>query len=317
MVTLPDHFIAKALVIAAILFGSNVLLVGTASAANTASKFTRTTYTDGGGTQQGIDIYSPATVSNTAKPAIVFIHGGGWRVGDKSQYASLAKEAVNRGYVAFSINYRLITKGIDKQYDDVGRAVRFIQSKSTTYGINANKIVVWGDSAGANLALRLAGNGVKGISGAVSWSGPTDAAKAVNTHEGLAVMSDHANCLNNNGALFLKVMQNKASGADYMQDLYSRNFFAIVFGGYKNNCKGEFAKVSVANFAKKNTPPTFLISAEKENLVRPDQSEALAKRLKSLGVKYEVKKLSGSKHMGYDSRAVEPSFAFGEKYFKK
>lgn len=317
MVIPSHHFIAKILIVVAMAVSSAAVITDTTSAANVSSKFTRTNYTDGAGKQQGIDIYSPAAVSKTAKPAIVFIHGGGWRVGDKSQYASLAKEAVNRGYVAFSINYRLITKGIDKQYDDVGRAVRFIQSKSATYGINANKIVVWGDSAGANLALRLAGNGVKGISGAVSWSGPTDAAKAVNTHEGLAVVSDHANCLNNNGALFLKVMQNKASGADYIKDLYSRNFFALVFGGYRNNCKGEFAKVSVANFAKKNTPPTFLISAEKENLVRPEQSAALAKRLKSLGVAHQVVKLSGSKHMGYDSRAVAPSFAFGEKYFKK
>jgi acetyl esterase/lipase len=139
---------------------------------------------------QKMDVYLPA--AKPPYPVVVLIHGGGWVIGDKQEYATSAvlEALLNRGYAAFAINYRL--SGVAKfpaQIQDVKAAIRFIKANATTYKLNVNKIGAWGSSAGGHLTALLATSGgvstledfslgnpsqTSSIQAAVNWYGPTD-----------------------------------------------------------------------------------------------------------------------------------------------
>lgn len=92
------------------------------------------------------------------RPAIVFIHGGGWRGGDKKDFRTLAQGFAQRGYVCFVLNYRLVN-GTDHRFpaqlDDVQRAVRWIRANAVRYGVDPNRVGALGASAGGHLVALL------------------------------------------------------------------------------------------------------------------------------------------------------------------
>lgn len=109
-------------------------------------------------TTQKLDIYYPNEASTEPYPVIIAIHGGAFMMGDKTggDVAPML-EAVNYGYVVISIDYRLSKEAIfPAAINDVKAAIRFVKAHADEYQINPDKIAVWGDSAGGNLAA-LAG----------------------------------------------------------------------------------------------------------------------------------------------------------------
>src|SRR5262245_32493193 len=66
------------------------------------------TYGKVGNRELKLDLAMPDSTTK-ANPAIVFIHGGGWREGDRDRYRGEIEEAANRGYVAVTVSYRLVT----------------------------------------------------------------------------------------------------------------------------------------------------------------------------------------------------------------
>jgi len=106
---------------------------------------------------QKMDIYLPNTGSGPF-PVIIFIHGGGFALGDKGgQGLGDALSALNRSYAVASINYRLSGEAkFPAQINDVKAAIKFIRAHADAYNLDPNKIAVWGGSAGGNLAA-LAG----------------------------------------------------------------------------------------------------------------------------------------------------------------
>lgn len=133
--------------------------------------------------------------SGDSRPAIVFINGGGWHsddgVGDK-----VAPWANERGYTTFVATYRLGSSGIYYMLDDVMRAMRHIRNNAGMYGIDPNRIAIFGDSAGGSLALRAAGTGLSGARVAVGWSAPTNAYTAIfSSARSFAIGMDHSTCV--------------------------------------------------------------------------------------------------------------------------
>jgi acetyl esterase/lipase len=104
-----------------------------------------------------LDIYQPEENSSAA-PAVVLIHGGGWISFDKSTMRSMGMFLARSGFVAFSVDYRLL-HGTDNrwpaQLDDVQRAVRWIRANAVKYHVDADHIGAFGHSAGAQLAALL------------------------------------------------------------------------------------------------------------------------------------------------------------------
>jgi len=114
-----------------------------------------------------LDLYEPAGDKEIRRPAVVWIHGGGFFQGDKGDLPMtiLAWRFALRGYVTASINYRLerkhmadanIRQPVLDAMCDARAAVRWLRRNATSYRIDENKIAIGGGSAGAFTALHVA-----------------------------------------------------------------------------------------------------------------------------------------------------------------
>jgi para-nitrobenzyl esterase len=121
-----------------------------------------------------LDHYTPTGDTQKMRPAVVLVHGGGFTGGDKNHFylKRFAAAACKRGYVAVSINYRLLAARPKSLADilisvaDFKAAVRFVRKNATAWGIDKNRIACLGSSAGAYICLESAyGNSGAGSSG--------------------------------------------------------------------------------------------------------------------------------------------------------
>jgi acetyl esterase/lipase len=104
----------------------------------------------GGDPLQRLD-FTPA--ARGAAPLVLFIHGGGWRRGDKRMAARMAAHFHGRGYAFASINYRLAPDAtVDQQGADTAAALARLLDDAPRLGIDRRKVMLIGHSAGAHLA---------------------------------------------------------------------------------------------------------------------------------------------------------------------
>lgn len=103
-----------------------------------------------------LDIYRPRNVKEGARP-ILYIHGGGFRILSKETHWVMALPFAAQGHVVFNINYRLAPQHpFPAGAEDVAQAALWVLKHAHEYGADISKLVVAGESAGANLALVLA-----------------------------------------------------------------------------------------------------------------------------------------------------------------
>ena len=103
-----------------------------------------------------LDVYLPVTTGR-GRSAVVLVHGGAWRGGDKRDFAVEARRLAAAGLVAFSVNYRLDTMpAFPAQVDDVQAAVRWVRGHADDYGVDPARIGALGASAGGHLVAMLA-----------------------------------------------------------------------------------------------------------------------------------------------------------------
>lgn len=114
------------------------------------------TYASAGGAHRKLDIYRPEGASR--RTAILFFHGGGWRGGAREMMRPIAREMATLGYVGLPVSYRLLGEApFPAQIADVRAAIRFVRKNAKDLGVDADRIVLWGSSAGAHLSLLAAG----------------------------------------------------------------------------------------------------------------------------------------------------------------
>ena len=140
-----------------------------------------------------LDVWVPA--SDTPPPLVVWVHGGGWTMGDRRYLPEtlrpdqLFEALLAAGLAVATVDYRLSGEAVfPAQLHDVKAAIRYLRAHSDVLGVDTSRIGAWGESAGAHLAA-LAGltahradlegpHGVVGTSSAVQvvvdWYGPTN-----------------------------------------------------------------------------------------------------------------------------------------------
>jgi acetyl esterase/lipase len=137
-----------------------------------------------------LDRYTPTGDTVRGRPAVVWVHGGGFCCGDKTdaEIVDEAKTFAKKGYVNVSINYRLEPGGcnagsptptcvgaIREALDDAQRAVRFLRRNAESYGVDPERIAIAGTSAGGITALNVgyssAEEPASAVQAAVSLSG--------------------------------------------------------------------------------------------------------------------------------------------------
>ncbi len=107
------------------------------------------------GIELEMTMYKPRVNTDVKLPAIVFFFGGGWVNGDPSQFKLQAEYLASRGIVAFCPDYRTFSKYSSTPFEsvkDAKSAIRYLKIHAERLGINPEKIVASGGSAGGHLA---------------------------------------------------------------------------------------------------------------------------------------------------------------------
>ncbi len=126
-----------------------------------------------------LDLYLPKGQRDV--PVVMFVHGGGFTVGIKDQYAFVGEVLASNGIATAVINYRLSPKtSYPGHVQDVARAFAWLRAHAEEYGVKADRIFVSGHSAGATLVsmlgadpayLKEAGESLDHVAGVISISG--------------------------------------------------------------------------------------------------------------------------------------------------
>ena len=106
------------------------------------------------GQRVAMDIYRPA--DDALHPAVLLVHGGGFRAGNRQSYTKLATRLAQHGYVAATVSYRFAPQfPFPAAVHDVKAAVRFLRANAKQYHLDPDHIGAAGGSAGGHLVLFL------------------------------------------------------------------------------------------------------------------------------------------------------------------
>jgi acetyl esterase/lipase len=144
-------------------------------------------YSTVGGKPITLDVYQPKSSVRTIRPTLIFIHGGGWRRGSKEMYSLRVLPWLEKGWNVVNVEYRLTPEALaPAAVEDCHCALQWIYRNATKYGVDLEKIVVSGQSAGGHLALMtgLAGKenlfdrscpgSMPRVSAVINWFGITE-----------------------------------------------------------------------------------------------------------------------------------------------
>jgi len=239
-----------------------------------------------GGTQKdipyaprlGLDLHSP---SRQAGPLIVYIHGGAWRSGSKSEMP--LGDLVESGMPVASVDYRLSTEArFPAQVHDIKAAIRFLRAKGRDLGVDASRIVIAGSSAGGHLAA-LVGvtNGHKELEGEVGEfrNEKSDVQGIVSFFGG----SDLTTILSQSTP---KALEMRMPALD------------LLLGGQPETVE-DLAKLASPVFhVDKSDPPLLLFHGDRDPQMPINQSHQLEGEYEKAGLKVRFKVLHGAGHGG-------------------
>jgi acetyl esterase/lipase len=230
----------------------------------------RAEYAYGSDALQKLDFWH--ATGATPAPLIVFVHGGGWKRGDKRNAtgAQKVKHLLGEGYAFASINYQLVpTATVEQQAADVAAAVAWLRGNAEQLGIDSSHIVLMGHSAGAHL-VALVGTDPRYLASA-----------------GLSLL-DIRGVIALDGACY-DVARQIAEGGRFMRDTYVEAF---------GNDPARQRALSPTFQAMSPNGPAFLIA----HIDRADgkaQSEALGAALVKVGRSAEVDGFGGTGLRGH------------------
>jgi len=270
--------IIRALAGAAVLLLGGAVIAGTASSRDLPYKIPAagSTVHDvayASGPEQVMDISYPSTPG--PHPVMVWIHGGGWTSGDKSDGLPdyLAAELERNNFVGVALDYRLARYAPDgtpvdpfpAAVDDVKTAVRFLKANAGRYDLRGSEILLSGVSAGGHLAA------LAGTSAAVGLLEPA------NISSGLAGYDSRVRAVID----VVGISDVKAWGA--LNSVWARGPVAAFLGcpewkGGEVDCPpSAYAPASVSTYLSPVSPPAFLAYATQDVLVPPaEQGRPLA-----------------------------------------
>lgn len=274
------------------------LLAGSSSLAQVPGVVTENdlVYTHAGGTDLKMDMAWPADGKGPF-PAVLVIHGGGWKAGDKASNRPLLAEFAARGYVAASPQYRFCPKEIfPAQVHDVKAAVRWLRTNAAKYKIDADHIGAVGFSAGGHLSLMLGLTGPSdGLEGDLPADAPSSKVQAVVNYFGPTDLA----------------------AADIPE--VSKPLVRDFLGGAPEEKAALYAQSSPLTFVTKDDAPILTFQGTKDPLVPHTQATKLADAMTAAGVPGRVELLLGAGHgwAGIDLEQTKAgTFAFFDRYLK-
>lgn len=194
------------------------------------------TFNTPAGINLGMEIYQPA--EKGIYPALVVIYGGAWRNGSFKSYPEFNRYMAARGYTVFAIDYRHAPRyRYPAQLEDVLASLNFIRENATKYEADAERVVLFGRSSGAHLAMLAAYNSnVLPVRGVISYYGP------VNLTEGY-------------------------NNPPHPDPINTRMVLEDFLGGVPQQLPKEYEVASPISYVKNKVAPTLLIYGSQDHVV--------------------------------------------------
>jgi acetyl esterase/lipase len=263
-----------------------------------------------------LDLYRPGSTS-PARPLVIYVHGGGWQSGHTrhsgafENWPAVLASIAERGYVVASLEYRLSSEArFPAAIQDVKAAIRWLRVHASDYGIDPRRAVIWGGSAGGQLAA-LAGTtcGVAALEppgaaaaqrpepGAASGSAP--ALQAAARDSGVSAKSDVSDCVQGviawYGIFDFSTLARQSSGGLNAADPAAAP--ARYLGCALAKCGAEtIAAASSTHYLDAQDAPVLMIHGVSDHTVPIQQSRAYLAALKAKGVPAELVEIPAVDH---------------------
>lgn len=206
---------------------------------------------------------------NTLQPAVILIHGGGWKSGDKSQMQFLAQEIAAQGYACFCVEYRLSDEAkYPAAVIDVKTAIQYVKSNAANFNIDINKVAVLGCSSGGQLAALV---------------GTTNGNKVFEAQNDLNQNSNVQAIINMDGILAFHHPESKEGKVAALW----------LDGTYEENPKN-WEQASALMHCDKNTAPILFINSDMPRF-QAGRDDMIA-ILNKFGIYNEIKTIPNSPH---------------------
>jgi len=223
------------------------------------------------GTALKLDIYTPG--SQGRFPLIVWLHSGAWKTLDKSCIEQGVMDQVRRGYALASVDYSLsFERKWPAQLFQIRAAILWLKKNSPFYGIDPDKIVVWGMSAGGHLASMI------GATGNTVFPYDADKKTADNSHrvQGVIAWCAPSDLSELGGAAYASARQ--------------------LLGYEPELDKTKEVPANPIKYLDSEDPPFFILHGVKDNVVPPSQSAGLHDALEAAGVPGILRMIEGYSH---------------------
>jgi acetyl esterase/lipase len=255
------------------------------------------TYARPGGEELEADVWRPpgegsngAADTATGHPAVIVVHGGGWRSGERGDFPLWNAWLASKGYVVFDIDYRLSPPpGWHDAPADVRCAVGWVKENAARYGVDPERVALMGRSAGGHLAL---------LTAYTQGSTPTPGCDVPDLRDpGVAAVV----------AFYPPTDLSRLSSRGYLGGMDR------FLGGTRKSVPERYRLLSPVSRVDPSDPPTFLAHGGDDQIVPPGQSELLADRLRKYGVPHRLVALSWANHTfdfmwgGWSSQITRPT----------
>jgi acetyl esterase/lipase len=233
-------------------------------------------------------------------PAVICIHGGGFRAGNRSSYDKLCSTLAERGYVAMTVSYRFAPKyPFPAAIHDVKAAVRWAKANAKKYNFDPERIGVTGSSAGGHLAQFL---------------GVTSDVKEFEGQGGNPEQSSRVNCVVN-----VYGPSDLTRSYDPGKSVDAAVVLPLFLGGNVEQARPQHIRASPLYWVTPNASPTLCIHGTKDTYVAYEQAGWIVDRLKAANVEVELLTIEGGGHgfKGKDAETAEKALiAFFDKHLK-
>jgi acetyl esterase/lipase len=232
-------------------------------------------------------------------PAVICIHGGGFRAGKREGYDGLCIRLAQRGYVAMTVSYCLAPKfPFPAAIHDVKAAVRWARANAAKYHIDPDRIGVTGGSAGGHLAQFL------GVTGDVQ------------EFEGTGGNAERPSKV----ACVVNVYGPSDFTKSYGKSVDAAEVLPLFLGGNLHTARRMHIRASPLYWVTPNAAPMLCIHGTEDKYVAHEQAVWMVDRLKAAGVEAELLSLPGAGHgfRGKDAETAEKALmAFFDTHLKK
>jgi len=248
-------------------------------------------YADNDNPRQQLDLYLPKKrTSDKPLPVIVFIHGGGWKAGDrKSGMRNVAPYVASGDFAGVSVGYRLTNEAQwPAQIHDCKAAIRWIRGHAKEFNLDAEHIGVWGSSAGGHLVSIVGTSGdVPALEGRLgSYTTLSSRVQAV---------------VNYYGPENFITMVTQPSTVDRTVPGYPE---AVLIGGRVQDMTDAAKNASPVTYISKDDPPFLTAHGTKDPLVPFAQAKELEEKLQAVGVSSTLITMKDGGH-GFGSTALD------------